>query len=240
MNYSIENSTIDIVLPCYNPSEGWERRVLSNYNELCRLHPDYAFNLFVVTDGSTRGYNEETVSFLKESIPSFTLVDYKTNMGKGYALRTAVKECCSGFIIYIDYDFPYTWDSLDNVINALRSGSDVVVAVRNCDYQRSLPRFRKILSYSSHMINKVLLGLKITDTQGGMKGFNRRGREIFLTTTINSFLFDTQFIYKASHTKGIKVTAVDARIKEGIHMSVMGMKVLRREFRNIFVILFNR
>ncbi len=239
MSCDVKNNIIDIVLPCYNPSQGWEKRVAENYSKLCRLHPESRFNLFVVTDGSERGYSDVTVSFLKENIPFFTLVDYKPNMGKGYALRRAVKECTSGYIIYIDYDFPYTWESIENVINALLCGSDVVVAVRSSDYQRMLPRFRKILSYSSHLLNKVLFGLKITDTQGGMKGFNRRGREIFLTTTINSFLFDTQFIYKAEHRKGIKVTAVDARIKEGVNMSVMGMKVLRKEFMNIFVILFN-
>lgn len=239
MNIDVKE-VIDIVLPCYNPSVDWEKRVVEHYKSLQERHSGRKFNFFIVTDGSTKGYSDEIIGFLKSRIPALTIVDYPVNKGKGYALRAAVKECTSNYIIYIDYDFPYTWDSIQNVVAALENGADVVVAVRNTDYQKSLPRFRKLLSYSSHLLNRLVLRLKITDTQGGMKGFNRKGREIFLTTTINSFLFDTQFIYKASHKQGIKVVAVDARIKEGICMSVMGWKVLKRELKNIFVILCNK
>ena len=39
-----------------------------------------------------------------------------------------------------------------------------------------------------------------------MKGFSQAGQAIFLTTRINSFLFDTEFIYKASRRKEINFT----------------------------------
>ncbi|MEG1511278.1 MAG: glycosyltransferase [Bacteroidales bacterium] len=231
---------IDIVLPCYNPPAEWEKRVVENYIKLHELFNNYKFNFFIVTDGSTKGYSKEIIDYLNANVDSLKIIDYKNNMGKGYALRTAVKECNSNFILYIDHDFPYTWESIKNVFCALENGADVVVAVRDESYQKALPRVRKILSYSSHLLNKIVLRLKITDTQGGMKGFNKKGREIFLATTINSFLFDTQFIYKATHKRGTNVVAIQARIKEGLKMSVMGIKVLRREFFNIFVILSNR
>lgn len=237
MNPHVYSRIIDLVLPCYNPPQEWEKAVVANFVKLCELNAQHSFNLIIVTDGSTQGYDESTVAYLHDNIPSLRLIDYQPNRGKGYALRTAVAECQSELVLYIDYDFPYTWDSINAVIAALDRGADVVVAIRGEEYQQALPPLRKVLSYASHLVNKILFRLKITDTQGGMKGFNRAGREIFLTTTIDSFLFDTQFIYKATHTKGINLAAIDTHIKEGIIMSKMGFKVLRQEIGNIFVIL---
>lgn len=242
MNFNTKPATLifDIVLPCYNPPVHWEKRVVENYRKLYELFENHQFNFIIVTDGSTRCYDDVVTSYLYENIAGLKIVDYRQNRGKGYALRSAVKECTSNYIVYIDHDFPYTWDSITKVFKALEQGADVVVAIRDNSYQRGLPLIRKVLSYSSHLLNKIVFRLKITDTQGGMKGFSSRGREIFLTTTINTFLFDTEFIYKATHTKGVKLVAIEARIKEGLKMSVMGVKVLRREFANIFVILANK
>lgn len=232
--------SIDLIIPCYNPPQGWYRDVVNNYGKLCELNPGIVFSLLIVTDGSTKGYDEQTISHIKSSIPSFTLIDYQPNRGKGYALRTAVARCKNDHIIYTDYDFPYTWESFGKVIATLNAGADVVVAVRDKDYQRSLPAFRKILSYTSHLINKIVLRLEITDTQGGLKAFNAKGREIFLSTTIDTFLFDTQFVYKATHQRGVSVARVPTRIRDGIHMSAMGFSVMRREMKNIWVILRNK
>ena len=99
---------IDLVLPCYNPPSGWEERVATHFREVERLFSPVRFHLFIVSDGSRRGYEPETIDRLRQLIPNVCVVDYKPNRGKGYALREAVKRCTSPYIIYTDYDFPYT------------------------------------------------------------------------------------------------------------------------------------
>ena len=229
----------DIVLPAYNPSLNWEKVIVDNINRLNTIYPNINFNLYITNDGSTQGYSDNSKDYIKKNIENTNFLFYEDNKGKGYALRYAISQCKSPYIIYTDYDFPYTDDSFCNVVDALIDNADVVVAVRDRSYQKSLPTFRKFLSYSSHTINKILFRIKINDTQGGMKGFNTKGKEIFLNTTINTFLFDTQFIYKATHTQDINLVQVPAKIRDGIKMSVMGSKVMLREIKNIFVILFN-
>ena len=122
------------------------------------------------------------------------------------------------------------------MVEALLGGADVVVATRGKSYQDNLPPFRQMLSKLSHICNTWVLRIKIKDTQGGMKGFSQAGQAIFLTTRINSFLFDTEFIYKASRRKEINLQT----IKEGLAVSNMGFKVLRREALNFLSILFHR
>ena len=235
----ISKIAVDIILPCYNPPFGWEQDVIKNVELLQKFSNTFSFRIIIVSDGSRRGYEPETIRALKQSVPDISIIDYQPNRGKGYALREAVKHGQSQYTIYTDYDFPYTEESFVSVLRSLTNGADVVVAVRDKNYQRSLPGFRKFLSISSHFCNTWILGLKIRDTQGGLKGFNRAGREIFLTTRVNSFLFDTEFIYKAQKQKA-NIQAVPASIREGIDISDMGLKVLRRELQNFFSILLNR
>lgn len=230
---------IDLVLPCYNPPPGWEQKVIKKYKEFASLFGSICFHLFIVSDGSRRGYEPETIQALLQEIPDVTLVDYRLNRGKGYALREAVKQCKSEYIIYTDYDFPYTDDSFQRVIEALLNRADIVVAIRDRNYQKNLPPFRKFLSESSHLCNAWILRLKIRDTQGGLKGFNRAGRTVFLSTRINSFLFDTEFIYKAQKKK-MDIQAVQSRIRDGLTVSDMGFKVLKREMANFLSILFSK
>lgn len=237
MNNSLN---IDIVLPCYNPHEGWEKKMINNFNLFQRNTEGINFNLYIVSDGSQQGYSREIIGYLQNTLPSIHIIEYEKNMGKGFALRAGVMECKSEYILYTDYDFPYTNTSMLNVIQALKDGADVVVATRNKQYQQNLPQFRKFLSKSSHLVNRYILRLKIKDTQGGLKGFNQKGREVFLSTTINSFLFDTEFIYKASRKNKLKVVNVDSQIKEGLVISDMGMKVLKREFFNFLKIIRNK
>lgn len=155
---------IDLVLPCYNPPSGWEERVATHFREVERLFSPVRFHLFIVSDGSRRGYEPETIDRLRQLIPNVCVVDYKPNRGKGYALREAVKRCTSPYIIYTDYDFPYTNDSFGRMVEALLGGADVVVATRGKSYQDNLPPFRQMLSKLSHICNTWVLRIKIKDT----------------------------------------------------------------------------
>lgn len=236
MNYKED---VDLILPCYNPPPGWEQKVIKKFREIQQEYAPIRFHLFIVSDGSRRGYEPETIQALRTAIPDSTIVDYRPNRGKGYALREAVKHGTSPYTIYTDYDFPYTDESFRSVVDTLLKGADVVVAIRDKNYQDNLPQFRRFLSKSSHWCNTWLLRMKIHDTQGGLKGFNRTGRAIFLSTQVNSFLFDTEFIYKALQ-KGLNTQTVNTRIREGIAISDMGVKVLKREVSNFLSILFSR
>ena len=47
---------IDLILPVYNPDEGWELTVVSKYKELEVLWKHADIHLYVVNDGSARGF----------------------------------------------------------------------------------------------------------------------------------------------------------------------------------------
>ena len=214
---------IDLILPCYNPDEGWERQVVSKYKDLQKVWEELDFHLYIVNDGSVSGFGKTTVDYLASKISDVHIISYSKNRGKGFALREAVKLCHSDYMVYTDYDFPYTESSMSCVIKALLDGFDVVVAERGNDYSASLPLSRRLISVFFRFCNRCLLRMEYPDTQAGLKGFNRRGRKVFLATWIETYLFDWEFIYKSCKEAALNVTAVPIKLRENVCFSPIGI-----------------
>lgn len=82
--------------------------------------------------------------------------------------------------------------------------------------------------------------MKVTDTQCGLKAFNSKGREQFLKTKINRYLFDFEFIYRCGKNKSMRITPVPVELKPNVEFSKMKIKILLQETFNLFkVILFS-
>lgn len=234
------NREIDIILPCYNPPVNWQNIISEKVEQLNESFPDKLFHLIVVNDGSEIHMDNVDIEKFKNMLPNAQLISYSENKGKGYALRKGMETACSSLTIYTDWDFPYDKESIGKVIKRLEQGYDVVVAARTSSYRQhaDLNTFRCLMSSSSRILNRAILGMKFNDAQGGLKGMNRKGKEIFLKTKINQFLFDTEFVYLASRERDLHICEVKANIREGIHLSPMGMKVLRKELPNFIRITY--
>lgn len=74
--------------------------------------------------------------------------------------------------------------------------------------------------------------LKVKDTQSGLKGFNQRGKQIFLKTQIAAFLFDMEFLVLASNDVTIKVDWIYLQVRDGVHFSGMKLKTIITELIN--------
>lgn len=224
---------LDWILPAYNPPEGWELEMLQRLKEVMSERPEWQIALYIATDGSVRGHSSELRNKLKQDCEQVFLIDYKENKGKGFALRSAVAQCTAPYILYTDYDLPFTKDSYIAVLDALERGADVVLPQRDRkQYTDKLSPMRKILSGGSILINRLLLGLPARDTQAGLKAFNRRGADVFLSTTIERFLFDSEFI-ALSVRAHLNIVTTFCRIRSDIQLSSMGLQVLKSEFHNI-------
>jgi len=234
------DTTVDIVLPCYNPNENWHAELLK-FNDFVKGKFDA--NYIVVNDGSKSKSLQNQINILIEHQIKVQFISYDTNMGKGFALRKGVSSASSDFIVYTDIDFPFKNESTLRVIQTLCVGQcDVVAGYRSEEYyQNKMSGFRKLLSKSFRFFIKDILNLPISDTQCGLKGFNKTGRELFLKTTINRYLFDFEFIYRSCKNKNIRVLTVPAELKDNVIFSRMKIKILVQEtFNLISVLLFRR
>lgn len=232
-------ATLDIILPAYNPLPGWESVVVNRYLSLKNRLAEITFHLIIVNDGSDRIDESRALKILKQDIPDLTWISYSKNKGKGYALRQGVEAATADLIVFTDIDWPYTEESMIGLINVLKKDADAVIGIRDAEYYAHLPKARGRISKMLRTFNGNLLKLKVNDTQAGLKGFRNNLRPIFLSTSIDRYLFDLEFIYFLSSMPDLKVTGYPIRLRPGITFSKMNRKILFQEARNFIRIWFS-
>ena len=199
-----------------------------------------SIHTYLVNDGSKSGIRQEDIEFLSDKIGGFTYIDSPVNQGKGGALRDAVQQTTGKWVIYTDADYPYLIANAVEMFGLLSSDTaDVVVGVRDEQYYDQLPLGRKIFSLSLKVMNYLFFPqLKVKDTQSGLKGFNQKGKEVFLKTRIPAFLFDMEFLVLASKRSDIRIQWIYVQAREGIVFSTMRAKTILTELYNFISILF--
>lgn len=225
--------SLSIVVPAYNPQPGWVEHVVLSFQKVLAEIPDT--QLVLVNDGSVNSLTEQIHS-IASNFKDFVPVVYSENKGKGYALREGVKVAAGDIIIYTDIDFPYTHVSLMRIYSELRaSNGDLVIGIRGEEYYTHLPGARVRISKILRWFIKKFLRIPTNDTQCGLKGFNQEGKEVFMQTTINRYLFDLEFIFIAAQKK-LAIKTVEVELKPGIVLSSMNWKILTQEFINFLKI----
>jgi glycosyltransferase involved in cell wall biosynthesis len=231
---------LNVIVPCYNPPEGWESALASRFKAFREAASDLAgeIGLVVVNDGSARQAGEANFRRLQELVPGARVVSYAENRGKGYALRQGVAASQADWHLVTDTDFPYTLDSMRRVVQSLQTRPGIAAGNRNSVYYDSVPLFRRLLSKSLRWMLRNVLRQPITDSQCGLKAFDNAGREVFLETTIDRFLFDLEFLMLANGRVG--VTPVPVELRDGVVFSQVGWKILATEGGNFMRLLLQQ
>jgi glycosyltransferase involved in cell wall biosynthesis len=228
---------VDIILPCYNPPDGWELSLIRHYRILERQLAPVPLQLILVNDGSTQQFGPVQIARLESAIPDIVIVSYALNRGKGYAIREGVRRTRHRYQICSDLDFPFGTEAIIAVYQKLLAGADVVAGERGDAYLQVLPAKRKMITRLSRAMNRMVLQLKIGDAQAGLKGFNTRGRELLLDTRVPGFLYDSEFMYKASKDPGLLIQPLPIYCRPEIRFSSFSIRLLTRELRNYLRIL---
>jgi glycosyltransferase involved in cell wall biosynthesis len=193
----------------------------------------------LVNDGSSQGMLiPSDIERLRDAIPGMLFAEHTINQGKGAALRSAAQMSSSPYALFTDIDFPYTQQSVIAVLQALTKHGGIVCGHREQTYYEKVPLVRRWLSKLLRLMLKYFLRLPVTDSQCGLKAMDQSGRDIFLQTTINRYLFDLEFLQKANGK--VTVTAVRVELRDGIIFTAMSLRMLRTEFGNFLKLLFAR
>lgn len=231
---------LDLVLPCYNPLEGWHMGIIDNMATLSSALSDTTIHLIIVNDGSKVDIPKADIDAIRKAVPHFTWVDQRPNAGKGAALRRGMQESKADFVVFTDIDFPYIPDSTLSVCQSVLEGdSDIVVGQRAPRYYEKTPWQREVVSKLLKAFNKHILRIPVSDTQCGLKGFNKKGKEVFLETTINRYLFDLEFLILASRRKrNLKIEPQMVTLRDDVVFSKLNLSILTSEVKNIIRIIF--
>jgi glycosyltransferase involved in cell wall biosynthesis len=239
MSEHTEPINLSIVLPLYNPLPNWSDTIVNSIRAIQERLPQLVLQLIVVNDGSNNTILESDIASLEPLVDDFQYIAYAQNRGKGYALRQGIAVVSHELCIYTDIDFPYTVDSFVALFEQLQTANwDVVVGIRDANYYKHVPAFRKFISKVLRFFIKLLLSIQITDTQCGIKGFNAKGKKLFLQTTIDRYLFDLEFVFLSSNDKEVEISSLPVTLRPEIVFSKINLRILLTESRSFLKLLF--
>ena len=173
---TVGNNRLSVVLPLYKLASETEAN-LRQVAELFERH-GVKTELVPVDDGSGDGtdaaFARLAADWRYESVALRPVV-CKRNGGKGAALRAGFEASTGAYVMLLDGDLdihpkqtPYFFEQL------VQKGADIVVGSKR--HPRSVvqyPWHRRIVSACYFTMVRLAFGLKVTDTQTGMKLFRR-------------------------------------------------------------------
>ena len=153
-------------------------------------------------------------------------------------MRAGVAQAHNPLCVFTDIDFPYEETSIATLYQVLQGdGVDIAAGVRDSSYYAAVPAARIVISRSLRFLTKRLLNLPVNDTQCGLKGFNAKGKALFLRSQTNRYLFDLEFLYLAGRQRALRVQAVPVRLKPNVVFSRMSPQILLTEGRSFIKLL---
>ncbi|MBE9463918.1 glycosyltransferase family 2 protein [Dyadobacter subterraneus] len=219
---------ISVVLPCYNPAEGWCQTLENNITELNGRLPFNRIQYIISNDGSTR-LDKSKVCVLTAS-DNVVFLDSIVNEGKGSAIRKGTMRADGDIIIYTDIDFPFGTDPIVEMVKIFNENPDCwfVYGNRTSEYFKKLPLKRQLISKGLHLLNRLFLSGHITDTQAGIKGLRREILPDVQRTKTNTFVFEIELIRKLIKKK-VAIQSVNVFANPSIIFSDFSFKVLLKE-----------
>lgn len=203
---------LSIVIPAYN--EAYRiRATLEKVLRYCESG-NRPTELVIVDDGSSDSTPELLKDF-QERCPAARILRNEPNRGKGFSVRRGVLEALGEFVLFTDADLSAPIEEADKLLAALESlGADAAVGSRAVDRQLigiHQPRFREWSGRLFNLCVRLATGLKIHDTQCGLKLFRRSStRRAFELQRIEGFGFDPELLFLIQRLGG-KIVEVPVR-----------------------------
>jgi glycosyltransferase involved in cell wall biosynthesis len=191
-----------IVIPAYEPSKDLIRVT----QELKRASP--AADILVVDDGSSDAC--QSVFETLKNLSGVNVLRHAVNLGKGAALKTAMNHALVQgdieTIVTADADGQHAVSDILRVVefSRVKPGS-IILGVRSFGTEVPLrSRFGNILTRN---VLRIFSGLRLSDTQTGLRAIPRRAMLEFLKIQSNRYEFELECLLLAKQ-KGIDIREV--------------------------------
>jgi glycosyltransferase involved in cell wall biosynthesis len=169
------------------------------------------YEIIVVNDGSRDG-TRKVVQSISMADSTVRLISYSTNMGKGYAIKQGVLHSHGRYVMFLDGDGEISTDVLSKYLTGIAAADIVIGSKYHKLSEVNVPSSRKFFSKCFHLLVKLLLGVKQSDTQVGLKvGRGEVFRKIFGRVTVKRYAFDAEMLAVAD-MMGLKVVELPVKI----------------------------
>ena len=153
------------VVPAYN-EEGRISKVIKDLRK-------HKCHIVVVDDSSI----DNTIKVIKK-FKNIVLVEQGFNQGQGAALRVGIKRALkegADIIVTFDADGQHQAKEIFDLIAPIKADvADISLGSRFLTKKTKMPFSREILLKGSVLVERILLGVKLTDAHNGFRALSRR------------------------------------------------------------------
>lgn len=203
---------ISIIVPAYNEAETLKRNIKIISNGISRILNNY--EIIIAEDGSTDETTKIVMEIANEN-PKVIHLHSSQRLGKGLALKRAIKASEGEIITFMDADLATNLMNLIQLLKSIEGGYGITIGsryVKGSYVER--PLTRTIASRAYNLLVNLLFEDGIQDHQCGFKAFSRQALESIIDDVkSNGFFFDTELIVKA-RWKGFLITEIPVRWRE--------------------------
>jgi glycosyltransferase involved in cell wall biosynthesis len=164
--------SINFIIIAYNEEENLKKLIpnLQNYVSKNIDSKKYNSKIILVDDGST----DNTLDYFYEleaidEYDNIKMICSKNNHGKSISLKRAFEKTTSDYVILLDADLQDNLEDIQNIINNLEKGYDLVLTWRQNRTDSLL--IKKIPSIIANLIYKIIFKINCHDFNCSLKGF---------------------------------------------------------------------
>lgn len=212
-NVSYEIKLISVIVPCFKQEQTILKDLKRIKDVLDKLR--YPTELICVVDGKVDQTFEKASKFSLK-YHNVKTIGYETNKGKGYAVRFGMGQSHGDIIGFIDSGMDLNPNGLAILLEHFEwYDADVIVGSKRHPVSKVYyPWQRKLLSMGYQFLVFILFGLKVRDTQVGMKFFKREVLEKVLPRLlVKAFAFDVEILAVANYLKYNRIYEAPVEIK---------------------------
>ncbi len=190
---------LSIIIPCFNEEKYIEQVIDSIIKQKIEDK-----EIVVVNDASTDKTKDILIQ-LKEKKKIDTLINHEINLGKGGAVRSALKKTTGEIIIIQDADLEYNPKDFFKLIKPIIEGkADVVFGSRFIgggeDAHRVLYFWHRVANGILTTLANILIDMNLTDMETGYKAFKKTAVDN-ITIEENRFGFEPEITIKLAKKK---------------------------------------
>jgi len=205
-----DSKLLSIIIPAFKQQRTITKDLLNIKAVLDKIRYDY--EVIIVADGCEKTYLQAK----KASSSKIKIYKLKQNQGKGNTIRFGMKKAKGDYIAFLDAGMEINPNGLSMLLEHLEwYNADIIVgSKRHLASIVNYPLERKILSLSYYWLVKLLFGIKVKDTQAGIKIFKRKVLERVLPVLlIKSYAFDIEIISVAKRFGFTKIYEAPIKTK---------------------------